>query len=114
MISSELITPEYQLVRALFGNLGKFVRLLGGRSVVVGSLSLSCGALYVGCYEPSQICRVAATGEVEVVVHDVDAHTLCHPTDVAFVGDILFTTNLGRWHITAVNLSSLLENQPPS
>jgi gluconolactonase len=72
------------------------------------------GLLYVGCYEPSQICRVAATGEVEVVVHDVDAHTLCHPTDVAFVGDILFTTNLGRWHITAVNLSSLLENQPPS
>jgi gluconolactonase len=67
------------------------------------------GLLYVGCYEPSQICRITATGEVEVVIHDADAHTLCHPTDIAFVGNVLYTTNLGRWHITSVNLSAILE-----
>lgn len=72
------------------------------------------GLLYVGCYEPSQICRVTAAGEVEVVVHDADAHTLCHPTDVAFVDNTLFATNLGRWHITALDLSSLLEDQVSS
>lgn len=66
------------------------------------------GLLYVGCYEPSQICRITPAGEVEVVVHDADAHTLCHPTDVAFVGNTLYTTNLGRWHITSVDLSTLL------
>lgn len=69
------------------------------------------GLLYVGCYEPSQICRVTSAGEVEVVVHDADAHTLCHPTDVAIVGNTLFATNLGRWHITSVDLTALLGNR---
>lgn len=67
------------------------------------------GLLYVGCYEPSQICRITPTGDVEVVIRDADAHTLCHPTDIAFVGNTLYTTNLGRWHITSVDLSELFE-----
>ncbi|MFW2381622.1 MAG: SMP-30/gluconolactonase/LRE family protein [Acidimicrobiales bacterium] len=67
------------------------------------------GLLYVGCYEPSQICRVTAEGTVEVVVHDADAHTLCHPTDVAIIGSTLYATNLGRWHISSVDLSSLFD-----
>lgn len=62
------------------------------------------GNLYVGCYEPSQILRVPPQGQVEVVVADPEAHLLCHPTNLAFRGRTLFASNLGRWHITAVDL----------
>jgi sugar lactone lactonase YvrE len=62
------------------------------------------GHLYVGCYEPSQVLRVATDGTVDVVFHDVTAHTLAHPTNVAFAGTTLITANLGRWHLTAIDL----------
>lgn len=59
--------------------------------------------LYVGCYEPSQVLRVdPSTGEVTTVIADPTAHLLCHPTNLAFRGDELFTSNLGRWHITLI------------
>jgi gluconolactonase len=58
--------------------------------------------LYVGCYEPSQVLRVAPDGTVARLIGDEEAHVFCHPTNVAFRGDVLFTANLGRWHITAV------------
>jgi len=38
------------------------------------------------------------------VVHDVEAHALCHPTNVAFRGTTLFLSNLGRWHVAAVEV----------
>jgi gluconolactonase len=60
------------------------------------------GALYVGCYEPSQVLRVADDRSVDTVLHDPTAHLLCHPTNVAFRGAQLFTANLGRWHITVI------------
>lgn len=61
------------------------------------------GALYIGCYEPSRILRVSSSGDkVEVYLEDVGAHTLCHPTNIAFDGNQLFIANLGRWHITSV------------
>ncbi len=61
------------------------------------------GNLYVACYEPSQVLRVAPDGAVECFVGDEEAHLFCHPTNVAFRDNTLFTTNLGRWHITAVD-----------
>lgn len=60
--------------------------------------------LYVGCYEPSQVLRVSQSGSVETVLHDETAHLLCHPTSLAFRGRTLFTANLGRWHITAIEV----------
>jgi gluconolactonase len=60
------------------------------------------GRLYIGCYEPSQVLRVGDDGSVETVLHDPTAHLLCHPTNLAFRGSTLFTANLGRWHITAI------------
>jgi gluconolactonase len=60
--------------------------------------------LYVGCYEPSEVLRVTPEGTVEVVFHDVTAHTLAHPTNLAFAGTTLVTANLGRWHLTAIDL----------
>jgi len=61
------------------------------------------GALYVGCYEPSRVLRVdLGTGEVRTYLDDPTAHLLCHPTNVAWRGDQLFTANLGRWHVTVI------------
>lgn len=63
------------------------------------------GTIYVGCYEPSQILRIDPDGTVRTLVHDPTAHTLCHPTNVALRGSTLLTANLGRWHITSLNLA---------
>lgn len=61
------------------------------------------GLLYVGCYEPSQVLRIdLSSGEATTVLADPTAHLLCHPTNLAFRGDELFTSNLGRWHITLI------------
>ena len=62
------------------------------------------GNLYVGCYEPSQVLRISVSGEVETLYHDVTAHTLAHPTNVAFRGTTMFTSNLGRWHLTRIEV----------
>jgi sugar lactone lactonase YvrE len=62
------------------------------------------GNLYVGCYEPSQVLRVATGGAVDVLWHDVTAHTLAHPTNLAFRGTTMFTSNLGRWHLTRLEV----------
>ena len=60
------------------------------------------GNLFVGCYEPSRILRVAPDGEAEVYLEDATAHLLAHPTNVAFDGATLFAANLGRWHVTRI------------
>lgn len=60
------------------------------------------GNLYVSCYEPSRILRIDTAGQVEVYIEDLTAHTLCHPTNIAFDGPMLFAANLGRWHITRI------------
>jgi gluconolactonase len=64
------------------------------------------GNLYVACYEPSQVLRVAPDGTVACLIRDEEAHLLCHPTNLAFRGNVLFTTNLGRWHITAIDTAA--------
>ena len=64
------------------------------------------GLLYVACYEPSKVLRLHPDGRVETVAHDPTAHTLCHPTNIAFRGSTAFTANLGRWHITALDLGN--------
>lgn len=61
------------------------------------------GALYVACYQPSQILRVTSDREVELIALDDDAMTLAHPTNIAFRGSTAFCANLGRWHITAID-----------
>jgi len=63
------------------------------------------GALVVGCYEPSRLLRIAPDGSgVDLLAEDSTAHTFCHPTNIAFKGDRLFTANLGRWHLTEVRM----------
>lgn len=62
------------------------------------------GNLYVGCYEPSHVLRIDPSGRVDVLWHDVTAHTLAHPTNVAFRGTTMFTANLGRWHVSRIEV----------
>ena len=64
------------------------------------------GNLYVACYEPSQVLRVSPDGTVECLCRDEEAHLLCHPTNLAFRDGVLFTTNPGRWHITAIETAA--------
>jgi len=63
------------------------------------------GLLYVACYEPSRLYRCdPATGAIGVLLDDPTAHVLCHPTNCAFRGTELFAANLGRWHLTRVDV----------
>ena len=60
------------------------------------------GNLLVSLYEPSRILRMSPSGEVRILIEDVTAQTLAHPTNIAFAGDRLFAANLGRWHVTEI------------
>ncbi len=62
--------------------------------------------LYVACYQPSQIIRVDDDGFASVLIRDDDAILLAHPTNIAFRGSTVFCANLGRWHITAIDLDA--------
>jgi gluconolactonase len=66
----------------------------------------AAGNLYVACYEPSRMYRVSPEGEIHLFIDDPVAHTLCHPTNCAFRGEELFTSNLGRWHTTRIEARS--------
>jgi gluconolactonase len=78
------------------------VALLPG--VLPDGLALDAGGrIYVACYEPSQILRIDGA-RVDVLLHDRTAHLLCHPTNVAFRGTELIAANLGRWHLTAIDV----------
>ena len=65
------------------------------------------GSLFISCYEPSRIYRWKAGGSLELLIEDGTATTLAHPTNMARKGDSLFTANLGRWHISHVDLKRL-------
>ena len=64
--------------------------------------------LYVTCYTPNSIFKVDKQQQVSLLVDDWEAHTLSNPTNIAFGGqnfDQLFTANLGRWHLSKVNIN---------
>jgi sugar lactone lactonase YvrE len=66
------------------------------------------GNLLVSCYAPNKIFIVSPDRAVHVLIEDWEAHTLCNPTNIAFGGekfDALYVANLGRWHISRINLS---------
>jgi gluconolactonase len=62
------------------------------------------GNAYVLCYRPDRIYKVSAGGEVEVLAEDPQGTLLAAPTNGVFVGDRLVVANLGRWHLTSVDL----------
>lgn len=61
--------------------------------------------LYVACYTPNAIYKVAVDRTITLLLEDWEAHVLSNPTNIAFGGanlDQLFTANLGRWHLTKI------------
>jgi sugar lactone lactonase YvrE len=67
------------------------------------------GNLYVSCYTPARIYKVTTKREVSILIDDWEAHTLSNPTNLCFGGpnfDQLFAANLGRWHLTKIDLRS--------
>lgn len=71
------------------------------------------GSVFVGCYEPSKVLNITSDGEVTVVGEDPTAHTLAHPTNLAFTGDSLLACNLGRWHVTTIDVGLAGVPLPP-
>ncbi len=65
------------------------------------------GSLFISCYEPSRIYRWREDRGLELLIEDRAATTIAHPTNVALKGDRLYTANLGRWHITEIDLRGL-------
>ena len=64
------------------------------------------GTLYVSCYEPGRIWRRTADRRgVEVLIEDPKATVMAHPTNIALKGDRMYAANLGRWHITEIDLA---------
>lgn len=67
------------------------------------------GNLYISCYAPNAIYKAAPDGQCSLLIDDWEAHTLSNPTNMAFGGpnhDQLFTANLGRWHITKIDIGT--------
>ena len=65
------------------------------------------GNLYVTCYTPARIYKVSPDRKVSLLIEDWEAHALANPTNIAFGGknfDQLFAANLGRWHITQIDV----------
>ena len=61
------------------------------------------GNLYISCYRPDRIYRLAPSGELDVLAEDYEGTIIACPTNIAFCGrqrDILLGANLGRWHVT--------------
>lgn len=87
----------------------------GGRTIVAtfpqtcpdGVALDSEGSLYISFYAPNRICKVNGSGEITVLIDDWESHTICNPTNMAFGGNNfneLFIANLGRWHISKINV----------
>ncbi len=60
------------------------------------------GALYIACYRPDRVYRLAPDGDLVVVADDPRGLKLNTPTNAAFVGselDRLAIANVGEWHL---------------
>jgi gluconolactonase len=66
------------------------------------------GYLYVSCYAPDEILRVAPDGQVDLLAEDWERSVLAAPTNIAFCGprlDILVVASLGRWHLAKTTMA---------
>lgn len=90
------------------GSAGKRERFIDLPKTVPDGLAFdTAGNLYISCYTPCRIYRATPAGAVEIFMDDWKAHTLSNPTNIAFGGplfDQLFTANLGRWHLTRIDV----------
>src|SRR5918992_1314313 len=72
------------------------------------------GGALISCYRPDRIYHLDAAGHLEVVAQDPQGTLLGAPTNVCFVGarlDRVVCANLGRWHLTLLDLG--MRGAPP-
>jgi gluconolactonase len=65
------------------------------------------GGVIVSCYRPDRIVHISSGGQVEVIAEDPQGTMLAAPTNIVFVGDArdrLVSANLGRWHLTLLDV----------
>lgn len=62
--------------------------------------------LYVAETFGHAIFRIPIEEDGSAGAREEVAHLLCHPTNLAFRDNVLFTTNLGRWHMTAIDTAA--------
>ena len=65
--------------------------------------------LFISCYEPSRIYMADQNGNCKILIEDAHATVMAHPTNIAISEDgrTMYTSNLGRWHITEIDITSL-------
>ncbi len=64
------------------------------------------GTMFVGCYRPDRIYRIAPGGTPEIWAEDADGVVLNQPANPVFVGprsDRLLVTSLGGWNLVTVD-----------
>jgi len=75
--------------------------------VVDGIAFTKGGGCLIANYRPDRIWHLNGTGSLEVVAQDPHGTLLAAPTNVCFVGhelDQVVSANLGRWHLTLLDL----------
>jgi gluconolactonase len=76
-------------------------------TVLDGIAFTADGGALISCYRPDRIYHLDASGHLEVVAQDPQGTLLGAPTNVCFVGprlDHVVCANLGRWHLTLMDL----------
>ena len=64
------------------------------------------GGLWIGCYQPNRIYRLAPGGELAVIVDDWTGEYVMTPTNLAFAGtelDVLVVASLCGWAVKAID-----------
>jgi sugar lactone lactonase YvrE len=92
------------------GTLGKKEIFTDKISIVPDGLAFDkYDNLFISCYEPSRIYMADQKGNTKLLIEDTHCTVLAHPTNMAISedGNTMYTANLGRWHITKINISSL-------
>ena len=107
VVESDAACVSYVPIEADGSAGAKRVAVEGVRNVPDGVAFAPDGSLFISCYEPSRIYRWRQDRGLELLIEDPAATTIAHPTNVAFKGDKLYTANLGRWHVTEIDLSGL-------
>lgn len=66
------------------------------------------GALYIACYAPSVIYRLAPDGTLDVLGYDWQNTQLAAPTNIAYTGadrTTMVIGSLSRWHLTTIEMT---------
>jgi len=91
------------------GSAGKIERIWSlGNKVPDGITIGPDNGIYVACYYPSVIIRLELDATITTIYEDPIGHTLANPTNLIFSGSEAYVANLGRWHITSINMQSIM------